>query len=63
MTDAGPARFRAFARAHRLAGLAAAMAVVALPALGGEAARAALRYERTAVAAGEWWRLLTCHLV
>lgn len=32
-------------------------------ALGGEAARLALRYERTAVIEGEYWRLLTGHLV
>jgi rhomboid family GlyGly-CTERM serine protease len=30
---------------------------------GGDALHARLRYERTAVAAGEWWRLLTAHFV
>jgi rhomboid family GlyGly-CTERM serine protease len=34
-----------------------------LLALGGESVRAALRYERQAVLAGEYWRLLTGHLV
>jgi rhomboid family GlyGly-CTERM serine protease len=31
--------------------------------LGGDAARLALRYQRSAIAAGEWWRLLTGHFV
>jgi rhomboid family GlyGly-CTERM serine protease len=43
--------------------LLGACALLLLPELGGEATRAALRYERHAVAAGEWWRLLTAHLV
>jgi rhomboid family GlyGly-CTERM serine protease len=34
-----------------------------LPEINGDAARAALRYERVAVAAGEWWRLITAHFV
>lgn len=34
-----------------------------LPELNGDAARAALRYERVAIAAGEWWRLVTGHFV
>jgi rhomboid family GlyGly-CTERM serine protease len=38
-------------------------AVILLPELAGEWARAALRYERAAVASGEWWRLITAHLV
>lgn len=38
-------------------------AVLLLPELTGEWGRAALRYERHAVAAGEWWRLITAHLV
>jgi rhomboid family GlyGly-CTERM serine protease len=33
------------------------------PELGGEGARSALRYDRSALGAGEWWRLLTGHLV
>ena len=32
-------------------------------ALGGEPLRDALRYERGALAAGQWWRLLTAHAV
>lgn len=43
--------------------LLAACAVLLLPELGGEAARVALRYERIALAAGEWWRLLSAHVV
>jgi len=43
--------------------LLALCALLVLPELGGEVARAALRYERDAVAAGEWWRLLTAHVV
>ncbi len=34
-----------------------------LPEINGDAARAALRYERVAIAAGEWWRLITAHFV
>lgn len=34
-----------------------------LPELAGEWARAGLSYQRTALAAGEWWRLITAHLV
>lgn len=37
--------------------------ILVLSAWSGEAGRAALRYERTAVLAGEYWRLLTAHLV
>ena len=32
-------------------------------ALGGEVVRRALRYDRDALAAGEWWRFVTAHLV
>lgn len=38
-------------------------AAVVLIALGGEPVRLALRYERAAVLAGEFWRLVTGHLV
>lgn len=31
--------------------------------LGGEPVRAACSYQRTAIAAGEWWRVLTAHVV
>jgi rhomboid family GlyGly-CTERM serine protease len=34
-----------------------------LPALGGEATRLGLRYERGAIAQGQLWRLLSAHLV
>ena len=34
-----------------------------LPMLWGEAARLALRYDRTALAAGQFWRLFTAHVV
>jgi rhomboid family GlyGly-CTERM serine protease len=34
-----------------------------LPELAGDAGRAALRYERAGIAAGQWWRLLSGHLV
>src|SRR5438445_8659670 len=38
-------------------------AVLLLPVLAGDAGREALRYDRTALAAGQWWRLLTAHIV
>lgn len=41
----------------------ALMALLGLLALGGEPVRAALRYDRAAVDAGEWWRLLSCSFV
>lgn len=49
---------------YGLALLVAAGALL-LPELwpGGAAARAALRFERSAIAAGQWWRLLSAHLV
>ena len=43
--------------------LLGACTVLALPELGGESLREALRYDRAAVAAGEWWRLLSAHFV
>ncbi len=47
------------------AGLALGAACLALLAaeLGGDAARNALRYDRSGLAAGEWWRLATGHFV
>jgi rhomboid family GlyGly-CTERM serine protease len=63
LTEAGIAKFRSVARSHRLAALVAVAALLALPVLGGAAAVAALRYERAAIADGQWWRLLSCHLV
>jgi rhomboid family GlyGly-CTERM serine protease len=38
-------------------------AALLAPELAGDAGRAVLRYERAGIAAGEWWRLLTAHLV
>jgi rhomboid family GlyGly-CTERM serine protease len=43
--------------------LAVLFVVLILPEAGGETARLALRYDRAAVAAGEWWRFLTAHIV
>lgn len=43
--------------------LVAACAVLLLPVLAGDAARDALRYDRAALAAGQWWRLITGHFV
>jgi rhomboid family GlyGly-CTERM serine protease len=45
-------------------GFALLTCLVALlaPLAGGEALREAWRYERAAVAAGQWWRLITSHL-
>jgi rhomboid family GlyGly-CTERM serine protease len=47
------------------AGFALGLTCLALLAsqLGGDAARKALRYERSGLAAGEWWRLATGHFV
>lgn len=38
-------------------------ALLVVPELGGDALRLALRYERTALADGEWWRLASAHVV
>lgn len=43
-------------------GLLAACAVLLLPQLGGSAATQVLRYDRAAIATGQWWRLLTAHI-
>lgn len=43
--------------------LLACVAVLLLPAAGGEAWRLALRYDRAAIADGEAWRFLTAHFV
>ncbi len=54
-------------RIHRLGGARLAalalLAVVLLLAALGDPARAALRYDRVALAGGEWWRLVGGHLV
>ena len=49
-------------RAYGLA-LLAAVALFLLPEIDGGAARDALSYQRTALAEGQWWRLLTAHFV
>ena len=43
--------------------LVAVCALLLAPELAGDAGRAALRYDRSGLAAGEWWRLLTAHVV
>ena len=43
--------------------LLAAVASLLVISAGGDSARAALRYERSALAQGEWWRLISAHLV
>lgn len=44
-------------------GLLAACALLASLELGGDALRHALRYDREALALGEWWRAVTAHFV
>jgi len=44
-------------------GLLVACAILLLPELSGDAGRALLRYDRAGLAAGQWWRLLTAHVV
>ena len=43
--------------------LAASLALVLLPLAGGAWLAGSLRYERAAIAGGQWWRLLTAHFV
>jgi rhomboid family GlyGly-CTERM serine protease len=43
--------------------LLAACLLLLLPTLAGDRGQALLRYERSALAAGQWWRLLSAHLV
>ena len=43
--------------------LASLCALLLLPSAGGEALRALLRYERAGLAAGQYWRLLTAHVI
>ena len=51
-----------FDRAYGLA-LLCAGGLLALPELFGEPARQALSFDRTAIASGQWWRLLSAHFV
>lgn len=43
--------------------LLGACALLLVPELAGDAGRLQLRYERTALAEGQWWRLLSAHFV
>ena len=43
--------------------LLAMCCLLLLPVLAGDAGREAMRYDRTALAGGQWWRLLTAHIV
>jgi rhomboid family GlyGly-CTERM serine protease len=43
--------------------LLAACALLLAPELSGDAGRVLLRYDRAGLAAGQWWRLLTAHVV
>ena len=45
------------------AALLGCWALLLLPALAGEPGRLQLRYDRTGLAHGEWWRLLSAHVV
>src|SRR6266853_1727007 len=38
-------------------------ALLLVPGLGGEPGRVLLRYDRVALAHGQWWRLLSAHVV
>jgi rhomboid family GlyGly-CTERM serine protease len=40
-----------------------ACALLVLPSLAGDGGQRLLRYQRSALAAGQWWRLLSAHLV
>ncbi len=44
-------------------GLLVACTWLLLPELGGDRARELLRYDRAGLAAGQWWRLLTAHVI
>ena len=63
MTRALSFKFRAAWRRHRATALLVTIAVLCLAQALGPRLIAALRYDRTAIAAGEWWRLLTGQLV
>ena len=63
MRDATVAKFRSAWRRQRATAFFCVVAVLVLTHWLGPRANAALRYERPALAAGEWWRLLSAHLV
>jgi rhomboid family GlyGly-CTERM serine protease len=48
---------------YRELALAGVCLLLLLPLAGGEAGERLLRYDRAGLAAGQWWRLLTGHLV
>ena len=47
----------------QLLALGGLVCLLLLPQLGGEAWRSLLAYDRTGIAAGQWWRLLSAHMV
>lgn len=63
MTHALSLKFRAKWRRYRATALVCVIALLAVAQGLGPELIAKLRYERTAIAAGEWWRLLTGQLV
>lgn len=48
---------------HRAVGLLLCVALCLAPLAGGERLEQLWRYERAAVAGGQWWRLITAHVV
>lgn len=56
-----PARAR-LGRWGRAAAVPAAVLAVALASQVLPAARTALQFDRAAISAGQWWRLVSCHL-
>ena len=63
MTHALILKFRAEWRRHRATALVLVIAALGLAQASGPSVIATLRYDRAAVAAGEWWRLLTGQFV
>ena len=63
LTRALLTKFRSERRIRDATALALVLAALALAQSCGGPGGIDLRYERTAVVAGQWWRLLTCHLV
>ena len=63
MTHALSLKFRAEWHRYRATALVFAILLVGLAQGLGPQVSATLRYERTAIAAGEWWRILTGQLV
>jgi rhomboid family GlyGly-CTERM serine protease len=63
LTRALLTKFRSERRIQDATGLVIVLAALVLAQSRGGPAGIVLRYERDAVAAGQWWRLLSCHLV